>query len=116
MNLNEIIIEKPITPKDVSIFIEDGVPYMKYVGTTTLSNGIKVEVECPKMSLVLKGIESETEKRYGYYDIFNKPHVVTYKREFFTVEDAAFIVRTLERTCKKEDLEKELGYKLKFED
>ena len=116
MLLDRITIDEPIKPKDVSIFIEDGVPYMKYVGTTTLSNGIKVEVECQKMSLELKGIESETEEYCECYDFFKKPQRIIYRREFFAVEDAVFIVKTLERTCKKEDLEKELGYKLKFED
>lgn len=116
MSLNSVLIEEPIIPKDVSIFIEDGVPYMKYVGTTTLSNGIKVEVECPKMSLILKGIESETEEYCECYDFFKTPLKIMYRREFFAVEDAAFTVKTLERTCKKEDIEKELGYKLNFED
>ena len=116
MLINEIIIDEPIKPKDVSIFIEDGIPYMKYIGTTTLSNGIKVEVECPKMSLVLKGMESESESVYNYTDYFGTPKVTTYKREIYAVEDAVFSVKTLERTCKKEDLEKELGYKLNFED
>lgn len=116
MSLNSVLIEEPIIPKDVSIFIEDGVPYMKYVGTTTLSNGIKVEVECPKMSLILKGIESETEEYCEYYDFFKNPQKIIYKREMFAVENNYFKVKTLERTCKKEDIEKELGYKLNFED
>lgn len=115
MLVNKITIDEPIKPKDVSIFIEDGVPYMKYVGTTTLSNGIKVEVEYPKMSLILKSMECESESVYDCTDYFGTPKVITYRREFLAVEDAAFTVKTLERTCKKEDLEKELGYKLKFE-
>jgi hypothetical protein len=116
MLINEITIDEPIKPKDVSIFIEDGVPYMKYIGTTTLSNGVKVEVECQKMSLVLKGMESESESVYDCTDYFGTPKVMTYKREFYAVEDAVFTVKTLERACKKEDLEKELGYKLTFTD
>lgn len=116
MLIHEITIDTPIKPKDVSIFIEDGIPYMKYIGTTTLSNGIKVEVECPKMSLWIKGMESESESVYDYTDYFGTPKVMTYQREFYAVEDAVFTIKTLERTCKKEDLEKELGYKLKFED
>ena len=113
MSLNAITIDNPVIPKDVSIFIEDGVPYMKYIGTTTLSNGIKVEVECPKMSLVLNGIEHFTE---DMFDLFNKSNFMIYKREMFAVENCYFTVQILERTCKKEDIEKELGYKLKFED
>lgn len=116
MWIDKITIDEPIKPKDVSIFIEDGIPYMKYIGTTTLSNGIKVEVECPKMSLILKEIECESESIYDCTDYFGKPKEIIYRREFYAVEDAEFIVRTLERTCKKEDIEKELGYKLNFKD
>lgn len=112
MSLNNITICEPIKPKDVSIFIEDGVPYIKYTGTTTLSNGIKVEVEIPKMDLWLKGIECYHE---DISDCINRPDKKKYmrcKKELFAVEDVGFTVKTLERTCKKEELERELGYKL----
>ena len=106
---DEITIDRPIQPVSAEIFYEDGVPYIKYKGTTCLNNGIKVMVEIPKLSLVISGIESNTESEYD----MRQHRMTSFKREFFaTTNDVAFLVKTLSRTCSKADLEKELGYKL----
>lgn len=110
-------IDSQIVPVSAEIFYEDGVPYMKYKGTTYISNGTKVMVEIPKMSLALDTIEDTTE--IDYYTNSNGRHrvVSSFKREFFaTQEGVAYTVTTLSRTCSKADLEKELGYKLNLTD
>lgn len=106
-----------VTPVSAEIFYEDGIPYMKYKGTTDTNYGTKVMVEIPKMSLALDMIEDTTE--IDYHTNSNGKHrvVSSFKREFFaTQEGVAYTVTTLSRTCSKADLEKELGYKLNLTD
>ena len=111
--LHENKIESDVMPVSAEIFYEDGVPYMKYKGTTYMSNGVKVQIDIPKMSLKLSAIKDRTE--VDYQTNFNGKHRVisSFKREFFaTQDDIAYTIKTLSRTCSKADLEKELGYKL----
>ena len=114
---NKNKIDSPIIPVSAEIFYEDGVPYMKYKGTTYMNNGVKVQIDIPKMSLKLSAIEDTTE--VGYHSNFDCRHrvVSSFKREFFaTQDDIAYTITTLSRTCSKADLEKELGYKLNLTD
>lgn len=115
MILEKQTIESPVKPVSAEIFYEDGVPYMKYKGTTYMSNGLKVMVDIPKMSLELSGIECATETEYHTSAIDRV--MTSYKREFFaSTEGVAFTISPISRTCSKADLEKELGYKLYLKD
>lgn len=116
MIFEKLTLDK-VTPVSAEIFYEDGVPYMKYKGTTYISNGTKVMVDIPKMSLALDTIEDTTE--IDYHTNFNDRHrvVSSFKRKFFATQDGiAYTIKTLSRTCSKSDLEKELGYKLNLTD
>lgn len=110
----DMIIAADIIPTSINIFYEDGIPYIKYIGTTYLDNGTKVEVEFPKMDLCLRNITQETNYEYQERKGIRIP--IKYERNIFTVEDNWMYVRTLERKVSKEQLEKELGYKLIFEE
>ena len=87
--MHENRIETDVTPVSAEIFYEDGVPYMKYKGTTYMNNGVKVQIDIPKMSLKLSAIEDTTE--VGYHTNFNGKHRVisSFKREFFALTNAS---------------------------
>jgi len=97
---------KPITPTSVEVFYEDGRPYIKYTGTTVTDYGLTIQVEIPKMDLVLKEVTCECEDYYS-----GKARIVS-SQNIYVKHDQWCKITPLRRTCSKEDLEKELGYKL----
>ena len=115
MILDRQTITSPIKPVSAEIFYEDGVPYMKYKGTTYMDNGLKVMIDIPKMSLALSEIVCATEAEY-HTSAIDKV-MTSYKREFFaSTEGIAYKITPISRKCSKVDLEKELGYRLNLTD
>lgn len=107
----------PIVPKNLEIFYEDETPYLKYTGEAKDSNGITYEVSIPKMSLILTDVHYKSESHYedsGFPAYSSFLATVTHK--VHAVSDELFTIKPIERTCTKEDLEKELGYKLTIEE
>lgn len=104
MNKDEVF--KKATPTDVSIYYEDGKPYIKYVGVAETNYGIKYRIEIPKMGLDINNLtlESELDGRGSY------------KQFLYIVNECYFSMTPLERTYTKEELKKELGYKLNIID
>lgn len=100
------VIVRPIKPTSVEVFYEDGVPYIKYIGRTELDNGLVVEVEIPKMDLVLNEVKVKSE------DYYNKSTRITVSQNIYTKSEHWCKFKPLARTCTKKELEKELGYKL----
>lgn len=105
-------INQAIKPVSVSIYYENGVPYLNYVGEIKLTNGYHVQVEIPKMSLELNRIESTWEDRSEY--IGKRLYLKGYMQEMLAGNDneTRMNIKLLERTITKADLEKELGYKI----
>ncbi len=107
-------INEGIKPVSVNIYYEDNKPYLHYIGETTLTNGYRIQIEVPKMSLELNRIDSvwEDKSEYKCKELFLK----TYMYEVFVGNDSAektlMKMTVLERTTTKEELEKELGYKI----
>lgn len=102
-------IVEDIIPLEASIFYEDKKPFMRYVGESQLSNGMKIKVEIPKMDLIIKGIELDT-----YCGGIARYNDKIYKREAHVVEKSSIIISEIERTVSLQELEKELGYKIKL--
>lgn len=102
-----------IKPKDVKIFYEDGVPYLDYVGTASCDNGFKVQVKIPKMSLKLENITIDTETINEIHKFGISIHT---EKRIYSVDEQYAIIEPIEREVTKEDLEKELGYKLNIVD
>ena len=92
-----MIFEQPkignVIPKDVSIFYEDGVPFIKYRGTTYV-DGRKVEVSIPKMDLYLREINTladvKYESRTGECVV-----PVRYRQDVYTIKDSFFTMRLI---------------------
>lgn len=92
MNSN-VIIDSHITPTDVKIYVENGTPYLDYTGICYASNGDKIKVHFPKIDLTLTNITN----------------VCASNDKWATFE-------VIEREVSKEQLEKELGYKLNIKE
>ena len=108
-------IASDVRPTNVSIFYEDGLPFIKYIGTAYLKNGLKVQIEIPKMDLTLSNVTSVRDTEFK--DLGGGIKIpVNYHQQMYVVKDNWFTVRPIEREVSKEELEKELGYKLKFKE
>lgn len=107
---HEFTIDRPIKPTDVSIFYEDEKPYLKYKGVTKNDAGVTFEVDIPKIDLEINNMVYCSEGQY----LGNKKYsfMTSFKQNVCIESNSLMTVKILNRTCSKEDLEKELGYKL----
>ena len=89
--------EKPkisnIIPKEVTVFYEDDVPFINYVGIGYI-NGQKVEVSIPKMSMCLREIKVHSVMKYDYRHEMRFP--VTHTQEVHAVSDSLFSLRFID--------------------
>ena len=113
--LNALCFTDKLKCTSASIFYEDNVPYIDWKGATVLSNGSIANVHIPKMSLDINEINQEVE---SYSDSFVnniiKSRQVFVKDGFEPDED--IIIEIKEREMTKEQIEKELGYKIKIKE
>ena len=101
--------------KDVNIFVEDGQCYLRYVGI--ISDGDdEYELTVPKMDINVTAItQSVDECFYNGFDTV--PRKITLRRNIYTDHDVnAFTLRRVKKKMTKEQIEKELGYKIEIED
>lgn len=114
-NIVTLGCSRQLKAKNISIFIEDGQPYIHWVGE--FSNGNDVyEVDIPKMDI---NIDAIVEDRPVEFDILG--HVsypkVSFARQFYAVQDGVtFAITCKKREMTKEQIEEELGYKIKIKD
>lgn len=116
--LNCIQLMKPCLyckAKDVNIFVEDGQCYLRYVGI--ISDGDdEYELTVPKMDINITAItQSVDECDYQGWDTI--PRKITLRRNIYVDHDVnAFTIRRVKKKMTKEQIEKELGYKIEIED
>lgn len=116
---NEIIgIELKCTK--ASIYYENNQPFINWYGEARTLNGYVLECHIPKMSLDISKIEQECAYVYldqgysNYYSNILKSRQVFVKDGFKADED--IIITIKEREMTKEQIEKELGYKVKIKE
>ena len=113
--LNALCFTDKLKCTSASIFYEDNVPYIDWKGATVLSDGSIANVHIPKMGLDISEINQEVE---GYSDFFGNKAIrsiqVFVKDGFEPDED--IIIEIKEREMTKEQIEKELGYKIKIKE
>lgn len=113
--LNALCFVDKLKCTSASIFYEDNVPYIDWKGATVLSNGSIANVHIPKMSLDINEINQEVE---SYSDSFVN-NIIRLKQVFvkdgFKL-DEDIIIKIKEREMTKEQIEKELGYKIKIKE
>lgn len=108
------IIASPITPIDVKIYTEDGVPYLDYIGTFYTNDGCKCKIHLPKIGLTFSKVTQEKEEEE--YDYFGYKQIITTAFNVFASNDEWFKYEIIEREVSKKQLEKELGYKLNIKE
>ena len=108
------IIASPITPIDVKIYTEDGVPYLDYIGTFYTNDGCKCKIHLPKIGLTFSQVTQEKEEEE--YDYFGYKKKVLMNFNVFVSDDKFWEFEILEREVSKKQLEKELGYKLNIKE
>lgn len=106
---------RQLKAKDISIYIEDGQPYIHWVGE--FSNGNNVyEVDIPKMDVNIDAIIEDGDVEFDTLWCCKIPKV-SFARHFYAVQDGVkFTVTCKKREMTKEQIEKELGYKVKIKD
>lgn len=113
--LNALCFTDKLKCTSASIFYEDNVPYIDWKGATVLSDGSIANVHIPKMGLDISEINQEVE---GYSDFFGNK--VTRSIQVFVKDgfepDEDIIIEIKEREMTKEQIEKELGYKIKIKE
>ena len=118
-SLGDCILTTSVTPKDVKIFVEDGMPYLDYTGEVKTSKGVSARIHIPKMSLQLKTIECSKEEYYneGYNARSHPREFYRWETEIFCGGDCGSVsITPVKRECRLEDLERELGYKINIKE
>ena len=106
MTKNEVLVG-PVKPTDLKIYYEDSTPYLDYKGVAETDYG-KVEIHIPKMGLVINELECNSEALYNGFGV----SVLTTRIYSAHSERETYIITTLERDMTKDQIEKELGYKV----
>ena len=115
LNINTMFFTDKLKCTSAFIFYEDNVPYIDWKGSTVLSNGSIADVHIPKMGLDISEIDQKVE---SYSDSF-KNKIIRSKQVFVKDEfkpDEDIIITIKEREMTKEQIEKELGYKIKIKE
>lgn len=101
--------------KDVSIFLEDGQYYIRYVGVINDGND-EYELVVPKMDINVTAITQSMDECF-YHGFDTVPRSITLRRNIYIDHDVnAFTLRRVKKKMTKEQIEKELGYKIEIED
>ena len=116
--LNMLYFEDELKCTSATIFYENKIPYIDWKGTTILPNGCIADVHIPKMSLDINEINIDQEELYfSGYNLLSK---ITKSRQIFVREgfkpDEDIIITIREKEMTKEQIEKELGYKVKIKE
>lgn len=115
INLNNVCFVEPLKCIDASIYYEDNKPYINWKGETKLSDGSIIKVHIPKMGLDIE----EIEQNINTIDFWNSNSIKISKQVFIKnnmCSDEDVIIEFLEREMTKEQIEKELGYKIKIKE
>lgn len=119
---NNVTIDSNITPTDVKIYVENGIPYLDYTGTCYMSDGCKCKIHLPKVGLnftqVIQAEDSEYLDLYGYKPSYkqHKQHKILLDFSVLVTDGMFYTYEILERDVSKKQLEKELGYKLNIKE
>lgn len=114
-NVLTLKCSRQLKAKDISIYIEDGQPYIHWVGE--FSNGNDVyEVDIPKIDVNIDAIVEDKPIEFDTLGHVSYP-MVSFVRHIYAVQDGVmFTVTCKKREMTKEQIEKELGYKIKIKD
>lgn len=107
-------ITSNIRPTKVSIFYENGEPYLDYTGKLSTTSG-EYEVHIPKISLTYTQISMECNHDYELTLERPIPPIQTsFSQTVSVVDDTLYTLKLLKRYVTKAELEKQLGYEIEF--
>lgn len=108
--MDKYMFPRSIIPTDVSIYYEDGMPYLDYTGITRTADGCEVKMHIPKISLVYNVIEN----KYIDRDVYDRHGAIGVKlsQEILIKNDEWFDAQIIKRQMTKKQIEKELGYQV----
>ena len=114
-NVLTLKCSRQLKAKDISVYIEDGQPYIHWVGEFSDGNDV-YEVDIPKMDVNIDAIVEDMPIEFDTLGHVSYPKV-SFVRHFYAVQDGVeFTVACKKREMTKEEIEKELGYKVKIKD
>ena len=114
-NVLTLKCSRQLKAKDISVYIEDGQPYIHWVGEFSDGNDV-YEVDIPKMDVNIDAIVEDRPIEFDTLGHVSYP-TVSFARHFYAVQDGVhFTVACKKREMTKEQIEKELGYKVKIKD
>ena len=112
-NVLTLKCNRQLKAKDISIYIEDGQPYIHWVGEFSDGNDV-YEVDIPKMDINIDAIVEDKPIEFDTLGNVTYPKV-SFASNFYAVQDGVvFTVTCKKREMTKEQIEKELGYKVKI--
>lgn len=114
-NVLTLKCSRQLKAKDISIYVEDGQPYVHWVGE--FSNGNDVyEVDIPKMDVNIDAIVEDKPIEFDTLGHVSYP-MILFRRHCYVDQDGViFNITCKKREMTKEQIEKELGYKVKIKD
>ena len=99
-----------IKPVDVKIYYENKQPWIDYVGEAIGSDGNKWTIHIPKIGLSFNNFTYKMkQERYGGL-------ITNFKLEAFATTDEDVLFTITEREMTKEQIEKEIGCKVKIKE
>lgn len=114
-NVLTLKCSRQLKAKDISIYIEDGQPYIHWVGE--FSNGNDVyEVDIPKMDVNIDAIVEDKPIEFDTLGNCSCPKITFRRYCYVSQDDVIFNLTCKKREMTKEQIEKELGYKIKIKD
>lgn len=100
-----------ITPVDIKIYYENKTPYLDYVGEAIASDNTKMTIHIPKIALDFHHFHCE-RKGTRYYD----GTILNFETRAVLEDKKSITFQIVEREMTKEQVEKELGYKVKIKE
>lgn len=104
-----------IKAKDISIFVEDGKPYIHWVGEYNDGKD-KYEVDIPKLDTDIYVIVEDRPIEFDSDGLCSYPRISFRQNVYVLHDDIDFAVKCKKKIMTKEQIEKELGYKIEIED
>ena len=103
-------LDGPIVPKEAVVFYEEGVPYLRYVGTTSI-NGRRAEIRIPKLSLQFDQMNATSDEEDIYDPVRGKKIGTASYAQRLYIQDSRYLeFEVLPQEVTLDDLEKMLGY------
>lgn len=100
-----------ITPVDVKIYYEDKTPYLDYVGEALAPDNTKIKIHIPKVRLNFSRFRYE-QKESRWHD----GTLLGFEANAVLESPKEISFQIIEREMTKEQIEKELGYKVKIKE